>query len=47
MRVLVVSTSGAGHVTPLVPMIGALLAGGDDVVVASGPEVQANSSTAM
>ena len=24
--------------TPLVPIIGALLAGGDDVVVASGPE---------
>ena len=38
MRVLVVSTPGAGHVTPLVPIIGALLAGGDDVVVASGPE---------
>ena len=37
-RMLVVSTSGAGHVAPLVPMIGALLAGGDDVVVASGPE---------
>jgi UDP:flavonoid glycosyltransferase YjiC (YdhE family) len=38
MRVLVVSTAGAGHVTPLVPIIGALLAGGDEVVVASGPE---------
>ena len=38
MRVLVVSTPGAGHVTPLLPMIGALLAAGDDVLVASGPE---------
>lgn len=38
MRVLVVSTPGAGHVTPLVPIIGALLAGGDEVLVASGPE---------
>ncbi len=38
MRVLVVSTPGAGHVTPLIPMIGALLAAGDEVVVASGPE---------
>ena len=33
------STPGAGHVTPLVPIIGAFLAGGDEVVVASGPEV--------
>jgi len=33
-----VSTPGAGHVTPLVPLIGALLAGGDDVLVTSGPE---------
>lgn len=32
------STAGAGHVTPLVPIIGALLAAGDEVVVASGPE---------
>jgi UDP:flavonoid glycosyltransferase YjiC (YdhE family) len=38
MRVLVVSTAGVGHVTPLVPIIGALLAGGDEVMVASGPE---------
>ena len=38
MRVLVVSTPGAGHVTALVPIIGALLAGGDNVLVASGPE---------
>lgn len=38
MRVLVVSTPGAGHVTPLVPIIEALLAGGDDVLVVSGPE---------
>jgi hypothetical protein len=38
MKVLVVSTPGAGHVTPLVPIIRALLAGGDGVLVASGPE---------
>ncbi len=38
MRILVVSTPGAGHVTPLIPLIGALLAGGDEVLVASGPE---------
>ena len=38
MKVLAVSTPGAGHVTPLVPLIGALLKGGDDVLVASGPE---------
>jgi UDP:flavonoid glycosyltransferase YjiC (YdhE family) len=40
MKVLVVSTPGAGHVIPLVPIIGALVAGGDDVVVASGPEAE-------
>ena len=38
MKTLVVSTPGAGHVTPLVPLIGALLADGDEVLVASGPE---------
>lgn len=38
MRVLVVSTPGAGHVTPLVPLIEALLSGEDEVLVASGPE---------
>src|SRR5579862_5142450 len=38
MKILVVSTPGAGHVTPLLPLIGALLAGGDEVLVASGPE---------
>jgi UDP-glucoronosyl and UDP-glucosyl transferase len=37
MKVLVVSTEGAGHVTPLVPLIGALSAGGDEVLVTSGP----------
>ena len=41
MKVLVVSTAGAGHVTPLVPIIRALLACGDEVVVASGPEAAA------
>ena len=38
MKIFVVSTPGAGHVTPLVPLIGALLAGGDEVLVVSGPE---------
>jgi UDP:flavonoid glycosyltransferase YjiC (YdhE family) len=37
VKVLVVSTEGAGHVTPLVPIIGALLSGGDEVLVTSGP----------
>ena len=41
MRVLVVSTPGAGHVTPLLPLIGALRDAGDDVLVASGPEARA------
>ena len=40
MRVLVVSTSGAGHITPLVPLIDALIDAGDDVVVVSGPEAR-------
>jgi hypothetical protein len=40
MKVLVVSTPGGGHVTPLVPIVDALLAGGDEVVVASGPEAE-------
>ena len=35
------STEGAGHFTPLVPIIGALRAGGDDVLVASGPNAEA------
>ncbi len=35
------STEGAGHFTPLVPIIGALQARGDDVVVASGPNAEA------
>ena len=40
VKVLVVSTPGGGHVTPLVPLIDALLAGGDEVVVASGPDAE-------
>ncbi len=35
------STPGVGHVTPLLPLIGALLDAGDDVLVASGPETRA------
>ena len=38
MRVLVVSTPGAGHLNPLLPLVRALLEAGDEVVVASGPE---------
>lgn len=38
MRVLVVSTPGAGHLNPVLPLVRALLDAGDDVVVASGPE---------
>lgn len=41
MKVLVVSTEGAGHFTPLVPIIDALRARGDDVLVASGPNAEA------
>jgi UDP:flavonoid glycosyltransferase YjiC (YdhE family) len=40
MRILVVSTPGAGHVIPLVPIVGAFVAGGDEVLVASGPEAR-------
>ncbi len=35
------STPGAGHITPLVPLISALLDAGDDVLVVSGPEARA------
>ena len=35
MKILAVSTEGAGHITPLVPLLGALVAGGDEVLVAS------------
>jgi hypothetical protein len=35
MRVLVVSTSGAGHITPLVPLIDAFADAGDEVLVMS------------
>src|SRR3954468_17808124 len=38
MDVLVVSTPGAGHLNPLLPLVRALLDAGDEVVVASGPE---------
>lgn len=41
VKVLVVSTEGAGHVSPLVPIIGALVAQGDAVLVASGPNAEA------
>ena len=38
MKVLVVSTPGAGHVDPLLPLIEALLAQGDEVIVAAGED---------
>lgn len=36
MKVLVACTPGAGHVNPLLPLVEALLAGGDRVVVCAG-----------
>jgi UDP:flavonoid glycosyltransferase YjiC (YdhE family) len=39
MRVLVVCIPQAGHLTPLLPVASAFAAQGDEVVVASGPEV--------
>jgi len=38
MKVLVVSTPLSGHLSPLLPLVEALLAGGDEVVVSSGAE---------
>jgi UDP-glucoronosyl and UDP-glucosyl transferase len=37
MRILVVSSPLAGHLSPLLPVIGALVDAGDEVVVVSGP----------
>lgn len=39
MRVLIVSIPQAGHLTPLIPLATALVAQGDDVLVASGADV--------
>ncbi|MGH3549611.1 MAG: glycosyltransferase [Pseudonocardiaceae bacterium] len=39
MRVLVVCIPQAGHLTPVLPLASALAEQGDEVVVASGPEV--------
>ncbi len=38
MKVLVVSTPGSGHVNPLLPLVEAFLAGGDQVTVAAAVE---------
>src|SRR5271165_3739979 len=38
MKVLVVSTPGSGHLNPLIPLVEAFLAGGDQVVVAAAAE---------
>jgi hypothetical protein len=39
MKVLVESVPALGHLNPLIPLVKALLAGGDHVVVASGVDV--------
>lgn len=38
MRVLAVAVPASGHVNPLLPLVGALVAQGDEVVVASGED---------
>ena len=38
MRVLAVAVPAAGHVNPLLPLVGALVAQGDEVVVAAGDD---------
>ena len=40
MKVLVVCIPLAGHLNPLKPLIGAFVDAGDEVLVASGPDVQ-------
>jgi hypothetical protein len=35
-----VSTPGAGHVRPLLPLAGAFVSGGDEVLLVSGPEAE-------
>lgn len=40
MRILVVSSPLAGHLNPLLPVIGALVDAGDEVVVVSGPAAE-------
>jgi hypothetical protein len=39
MKILVVATPGAGHVNPMMPLIEALLAQGDEVTVAAGDDL--------
>ncbi len=46
MRVLVVCIPQAGHLTPLLPLASALAEQGDEVVVASGPDVADTVTTA-
>lgn len=46
MRVLVVCIPQAGHLTPLLPLASALAALGDEVAVASGPDVAEAVATA-
>jgi UDP-glucoronosyl and UDP-glucosyl transferase len=40
MKILVVSSPLAGHLSPLLPVIGALVDAGDEVVVVSGPAAE-------
>ncbi|HWW52179.1 MAG TPA: hypothetical protein VNY84_00310, partial [Acidimicrobiales bacterium] len=40
MKVLVVCIPLAGHLNPLKPLIGAFVDAGDEVLVASGPDVR-------
>ena len=42
MRVLVATIPGVGHVRPMVPLIAAMVAAGDEVTVAAHPSVAAH-----
>lgn len=40
MKILVVSSPFAGHLSPMLPVLGAFADGGDEVVVAGGPAIE-------
>ena len=40
MKILVVSSPFAGHLSPMLPVLGALVEAGDEVVVAGGPAIE-------
>ena len=46
LRVLVVSVPGSGHLNPMIPLVRALVAGGDRVVVASAADMGDTASAA-